>query len=83
MKKSILSQLGVIKPTGEYNGGVLAGFGFGMFVMAVILLPAHRVSVPWIWFSSGACIAIGSLLARVSQRKRFQKDEHEKKDDVA
>jgi hypothetical protein len=79
MKNSRLSKLRFIAPTGEYNGGVLGGFGFGMFVMAAILLPEHRVTVPWIYLSAGACIITGSIIARAGQRKKLEKDELDEK----
>jgi hypothetical protein len=74
MKNSHLLKLRFVNPSGEWSGGVLAGFSFGMFVMAVILSPEHRVTVPRVWFLAGSGIIIGILLARAAQRKRFQKD---------
>jgi hypothetical protein len=74
MKNSNLLKLRFLEPSGEWSGGVLAGFSFGMFVMAVILSPDHRVTLPWVWFLAGSGIIIGILQARAAQRKRFQKD---------
>jgi hypothetical protein len=77
MKIERLLKYGFVIPTREYNGGVLVGFGFGMFVMTVILSPDHRA--PGIFFLSLICIVIGSLLARAAQRKRFLKASNDEK----
>jgi hypothetical protein len=74
MKISNLLKMKFLNPSAEWTGGVLAGFGWGMFVMAAILSPEHRVTVPWIWFLAGSCIIIGILLARDAQRKKSKKD---------
>jgi hypothetical protein len=74
MKYSHLLKLRFLNPSGEWTGGVLAGFSFGMFVMAAILSPEHCVTLPWVWFLTGSGIIIGILLARDAQRKKSQKD---------
>lgn len=74
MKNERLLKYGFVIPTKEYNGGVLGGFGLGVFITAAILSPAHRITVTWVWILAFDCIATGSLLARAAQRKRFQKD---------
>ena len=74
MKNSHLLKLRFLNPSGEWSGGVLAGFSLGMLVMAFILSPEHRVTLPWVWFLAGSGIIIGILQARDAQRKRFQKD---------
>ena len=74
MKTELLMKWGFVIPTGEYCGGVLAGVGCGTFIATVILSPEHRLTQPWIWFAGIGCVAVGSLLARSAQRKRFQKN---------
>jgi hypothetical protein len=82
MKNSHLLKLRFLNPSGEWTGGVLAGFCFGMFVMAAILSPEHHVTLPWVWFQAGSGIIIGILLARDAQHKRFQKNVADEKHDV-
>jgi len=74
MKISNPLKMKFLNHSAEWTGGVIAGFGFGMFVMAVILSPEHRVTVPWVWFLAFGCIMIGPFLARDAQRKKSKKD---------
>jgi len=82
MKNSHPLKLRFLNPSGEWTGGVLAGFGFGMFFMAAILSPEHRVKLSWVWVLAGSGIIIGILLGRAAQRKRLQKDVVDEKHDA-
>ena len=73
---------GFVIPTGEYNGGVIGGMGFGVLVATVILSPDHRITNPLVWIGCFGCVVVGSLLARAAQRKRFQKDVTDEKADA-
>jgi hypothetical protein len=74
MKPERLLKWGFVIPTREYIGGVIGRLGLGIFITNVILSPEHRITNPLLWFGCFGCIAVGSLLARAAQRKRFQKD---------
>jgi hypothetical protein len=82
MKTERLMKWGFVIPTREYNGGVLGGMGFGALVATVILSPDHHITNPLIWIGCFGCVAVGSLLARSAQRKRFQKDLSDEKPDA-
>jgi len=82
MKTERLMKWGFVIPTGEYCGGVIGGLGLGVFITSAIASPDHRITNPLVWFGSFGCIAVGSLLARAAQRKRFQKDLTDEKPDA-
>jgi hypothetical protein len=82
MKTERLMKWGFVIPTREYNGGVLAGLGMGVFITTAILSPEHRITNPLVWFGGLGCVVVGSLLARAAQRKRFQKDVTDEKPDA-
>ena len=77
MKNASQSKWGFFT-TGEYNGGVLGGFGYGMFVMAIIVSPNHHVT-EWIYLLAGGCVITGQLFAVASKRKRLNQYEHVEK----
>ena len=74
--------MGFVIMTGEYVGGVLAGVGLGILATYAFLVSAHRIPNTWAFLLGFCFTTAGSLLARATQRKRFQKDVVDEKKEV-
>ena len=60
----------------EYSGGVLAGIGLGVIITKALLASSEHTVIfhPLMWALACGCIAVGSVLARAAQRRRFRSD---------